>query len=355
MNNKFKLLPEWALQEAVILAWPDENTDWQPWLHQVRAVYIEIIRTLNLADTAVILLVRQSAIEPCKSLIPKDAKVLLVDADYNDTWLRDYGFLSVSDGNLVTPIEFIFNGWGEKFDANNDNAINKYALQQLCQSDIRSIDLVLEGGAIEIDGNGHLLSTALCLQNSKRNGDKSLIDYQHDFASYLGATTSTILKHGHLEGDDTDGHIDTLVRFTPSNGLVIQTAFNRLDDPHFKALEDLKLECNARLPKHQIFELPLPYIVNSEGQRLPASYANYLISNQQILCPIYQQPEDELAINTIKNAYPNFTIVAINCLPLVQQFGSLHCITMQVPEGVLKPEVLQSLKNGVFLYESTQA
>ncbi|WP_133467871.1 agmatine deiminase family protein [Paraglaciecola marina] len=351
MINKFKLLPEWVAQDAVILAWPDENTDWQPWLNQARAVYIEIINTLNLTDTAVILLVRQNAIESCKRLIPKNAKVLLVTADYNDTWLRDYGFLSVSDGNRVSPIEFTFNGWGEKFDASKDNQINKLALQQFCISDIHAIDLVLEGGAIEIDDNGHLLSTALCLQNPKRNGVKSLTDYQQDFASTLGATTSTILKHGHLEGDDTDGHIDTLVRFTPTNGLVIQTAFNRPKDPHFRGLDDLKLECIAAFPNHQIFELPLPHIVNNEGQRLPASYANFLISNQHILCPIYQQPEDELAIVTIKNAYPDFTIVAINCLPLVQQFGSLHCITMQVPEGVLKPEVLQSLKNGVFLYE----
>lgn len=351
MINEFKLLPEWVAQDAVILAWPDENTDWQPWLNQARAVYIEIINTLNLTNTAVILLVRQNAIESCKSLIPNDAKVLLVTADYNDTWLRDYGFLSVSDGNRVLPIEFTFNGWGEKFDASKDNKINKLALQQFCLSDIRTIDLVLEGGAIEIDDNGHLLSTALCLQNPKRNGGKSLTDYQQDFASYLGATTSTILKHGHLEGDDTDGHIDTLVRFTPTNGLVIQTAFNRPKDPHFQGLNDLKLECITAFPNHQIFELPLPHIVNDEGQRLPASYANFLISNQYILCPIYQQPEDELAIDTLKNAYPDFTIVAINCLPLVQQFGSLHCITMQVPEGVLKPEVLQSLKNGVFLYE----
>jgi agmatine/peptidylarginine deiminase len=167
----------------------------------------------------------------------------------------------------------------------------------------------------------------------------------------LGAQKITILEHGHLDGDDTDAHIDTLVRYTPDNGLVIQSAFNRPSDSHFQGLCSLVAECKQAFPKHKIFELPLPEILNADGERLPASYANYLISNQQILCPIYQQPEDELAIQIIQNAYPSFKIVAINCLPLVQQFGSLHCISMQIPCGVLKPEILHSLCNGTYQYE----
>ncbi|MEP0354235.1 agmatine deiminase family protein [Paraglaciecola sp.] len=355
MTNTYKLLPEWVKQEAVLLAWPDKKTDWQPWLSQIRDVYLTIISTLNLANTPVILLVRQNEIESCHRLLSADTKalkVLLVAADYNDTWLRDYGFLSLSNGESVHPVEFRFNGWGEKFNADKDNEINRLALQPLCQKYIRNIGLVLEGGAIEIDQDGHLISTALCLQNPKRNGNKTLAEYKEDFASNLGATSSTIFEHGHLEGDDTDGHIDTLVRFTAANGLVIQTAFNDPEDPHFKGLHNLLLECEAAFPRHQIFELPLPNIVNNEGDRLPASYANFLISNKHILCPVYQQPEDELALDIIKSAYPNFKIIGINCLPLVQQFGSLHCITMQVPEGVLKPEILHSVSNGVFIYES---
>jgi len=141
------------------------------------------------------------------------------------------------------------------------------------------------------------------------------------------------------------------VRFTPDNGLVIQSAFNRPEDPHFEGLTALVKECREMLPNHQIFELPLPHIVNPQGDRLPASYANFLISNQHILFPIYQQTEDKWAIQIIQNAYPVFTIVPINCLPLVQQFGSLHCISMQIPCGILKPEVLQSIANGVNVYE----
>jgi agmatine/peptidylarginine deiminase len=159
------------------------------------------------------------------------------------------------------------------------------------------------------------------------------------------------LQNGHLEGDDTDGHIDTLVRFTPHKGLIIQSAFNRPADIHFEGLSALIKECQQVLPTHKIFELPLPYILNSQGDRLPASYANFLISNQHILCPIYQQAEDNLAIHVIQNAYPEFTIVPIDCLPLIQQFGSLHCISMQIPCGILKPEILRSLASGVCVYE----
>jgi agmatine deiminase len=133
--------------------------------------------------------------------------------------------------------------------------------------------------------------------------------------------------------------------------VVIQSAFNRPDDSHFQALAALVIECQQILPTHQIFELPLPHIVNLQGERLPASYANFLISNQHILCPVYQQTEDELAIQVMQKAYPEFTIVPINCLPLVQQFGSLHCISMQIPCGILKHEILQSFGNGVSVYE----
>ena len=351
MKEHYTLLPEWTAQEAVLLVWPDVYTDWLPWLETVQSVYLEIIATLNQAKTSVVLLVRKSAIKSCKEKLSKEASVLLVQADYNDTWIRDYGFLTCSNGEAVKPIEFVFNGWGEKFPANKDNHINQAVLSQLCTLPIRSIELVLEGGAVEINQHGTLLSTALCLSNPKRNGLKSLEEYQQNFASHLGASKSTILQHGYLAGDDTDGHVDTLVRFTPNSGLVIQSAFNRPRDPHFSQLNALVDECVEAFPGHQIFELPLPNVINDEGQRLPASYANYLISNQHILCPIYQQKEDAIAIEKIQHAYPDFKIVPINCLPLVQQFGSLHCISMQVPEGVLKPEVLHSIEHGVYLYE----
>jgi agmatine deiminase len=347
-----QLLPEWAPQEAVILAWPDQYTDWRPWLTEARQVYVDLIQTLNQAGTGVLLLIREEEVEGFKQSATELSKVLLLLADYDDTWLRDYGFLTCQSEAGMQAIEFTFNGWGNKFDASKDNLINGKVLAPLCRLPLQSFANVVEGGALEIDEQGHLLSTKLCLTNPQRNGELSLGQYQQLFSQTLGAKKVSIFEHGHLEGDDTDGHIDTLVRFTPDKGLVIQSAFNRPQDSHYEGLAALVAECKSKLPEHKIFELPLPYITAEDGDRLPASYANYLISNKQVLCPIYMQAEDQLALSVLEQAYPQYTIMAINCLPLVQQYGSLHCVSMQVPSGTLKDQVLEQLNQGVSQWQA---
>ncbi|GAA6186514.1 agmatine deiminase family protein [Aliiglaciecola sp. NS0011-25] len=350
MNPEFKLLPEWHAQEAIILAWPDKRTDWKPWLKEVRNTYKQLIEAITQNNTGVILLIREQEVDTAKELLKNCCKLMFVITNYNDTWCRDYCFLTLQHDKKMQPIEFTFNGWGNKFDASLDNKVNANVLAKLCKEPLKSVELVAEGGALEIDQHGHLLSTALCLQNPQRNGDLSLAAYQSMFIKHLGASRVSILENGHLEGDDTDGHIDTIVRFTEDNGVVIQSCFNRPEDTHFSGLNALVNELKVLLPQHEIFELPLPNIVNEVGERLPASYANYLISNHQVLCPIYRQPEDQLALDIIASAYPDYTIVPIDSLPLVQQFGSVHCISMQIPKGTLKPEVLNNLSDGLTVY-----
>ncbi len=347
MSYPMRLLPEWAPQEAIILAWPDQHTDWAPWLDQVQPLYIELIRAINQAGTGVLLLIRDEQLDNFHAQAEGLDKVLLLKADYNDTWVRDYGFLTCQSEQGLQPLEFQFNGWGNKFDASKDNQINRSVLAPLCRLPLVSVNLVAEGGALEIDDSGHLLSTEFCLSNPERNGDIDMQRYREIFQQYLGASKTTIFINGHLEGDDTDGHIDTLVRFTEDKGLVVQSAFNRPEDSHFAGLAALVEECRQQLPEHRIFELPLPEIYSAEGDRLPASYANYLINNQQVLCPVYGQPEDQLAIAVLHQAYPQHQIVALNCAPLVQQYGSLHCISMQVPQGTLNADVLSQLMQGV--------
>ncbi|MGB3724339.1 MAG: agmatine deiminase family protein [Glaciecola sp.] len=340
------LLPEWAEQEAVILAWPHNDTDWAANLSAVRETYLQLIKQINLTHASVVLLCRKSSIATLQQLLPSDAKVIIVAANYNDTWVRDYGFLTVSDNALNYPISFQFNGWGQKFDANLDNQINQL-LAQHCQQSLVEHDVVLEGGAIEIDENQHLLSTASCLFNPKRNGQFSASQYDTLFKEVLGARNVSVLNHGHLEGDDTDGHIDTLVRFTPLMGIVVQGADNRTHDEHFGPLFKMQYEVSQIFPQHKIYSLPLPHVVNEYGERLPASYANYLILNRHILMPIYNQVEDADAISVVQSAYPNYTVVPIDCLSVVQQFGSLHCLTMQVPTNTFKTEFLDTCQQGV--------
>ena len=345
-----RLLPEWAPQEAVLLAWPDEQTDWAPWLADVRQTYIDLIEQINAAGCGVILLVRQGQVASCQQTLAGKS-VLMLPADYNDTWLRDYGFLTCDDNGIRRPVEFTFNGWGNKFDARKDNQINQSLFSKLCQHSLTTFPQVAEGGALEIDQHGVLLSTKLCLTNPERNGDMSLNEYEALFSQSLGAEKTVVFEHGHLEGDDTDGHVDTLVRYTPDSGLVIQGCENRPSDSHYAGLSALVEECRQRLPEHRIYTLPLPEIYNQDGERLPASYANYLIVNDRVLCPVYQTNEDEQALAVIAQAYPQHTIVAINSLPLIQQFGSVHCISMQVPTGTLKSDVVSQLNSGVNIYE----
>lgn len=349
------LLPEWHSQEAILLSWPDAHTDWATWLDAAQTNYIELINAINAQSCPVILLVREDQISVVQTMLPETARVLLVLTDYNDTWIRDYGFLTCrfltnKNKHEMQPISFQFNGWGNKFKAEKDNKINKSVLSDLCRHSITEYDLVVEGGALEINGEGVLLSTEFCLSNPERNGELSLDEYKKHFTETLGAKHTIILKNGHLEGDDTDGHIDTLVRFTPDNNLVIQSAFNRLNDSHFEGLNTLVEECRQHFPDSKIFQLPLPDIQNQDGDRLPASYANFLISNGNIFAPVYGQPEDKIALEVLAEAYPQFKILPVNCHTLIQQYGSLHCISMQVPTNTLKPEIIEQAQSGVSVY-----
>ena len=331
-----KLLPEWAVQDAVILAWPHANTDWAPWLAQAHATYDTIIQAIIARDACVLLLVDESECPHTKLRYQSNERIILIPAKYNDTWVRDYGFLTLSDGEVCHTVEFEFNGWGQKFDATLDNQVNIKYLADRMRVPFFCENKVVEGGALEVDEHGTLLSTQFCLTNSKRNGAMTLTEYDAYFKMVLGVERTVFLEHGHLAGDDTDGHIDTLARFAPNATIIFQGCENRPADPHFPGLQALGAELQHHFPEHTIIDLPLPDVRNSESERLPASYANFLILNGAVLAPMYNQPEDVLAQAQLQRAYPDFTIVPIDCSVLVEQYGSLHCISMQVPKGVLR-------------------
>lgn len=351
MQGTRTMAPEWHDADAIMLAWPHAQTDWALWLEEARDTYLNVITAINRYNAGVILLCAPADIDDLTARLAPDANVLIVAATFNDTWMRDYGFITCLDSDKNgSPVEFRFNGWGNKFNAEDDNLANQRYLAALCKSVLRSSPIVAEGGALEIDDQGHLLTTAQCLLNPKRNGDMPLSSYADAFSDILGCSKVTVLQHGHLEGDDTDGHVDTLVRFTPNTGLVIQACDNRPDDSHFEGLKALCDECACALPEHQQYRLPLPLINNEDGDRLPASYANYLICNGAILLPIYGQDEDREAINVIQKAFPNYIVEPIDCRVLVKQYGSLHCISMQVPKNTLKDDIIETLRKGVSLH-----
>lgn len=339
-----QLIAEWSPSEAILLAWPTANTDWAGNLASAHASYIELIKAIIEANCCAIILVQPDAIEAAQVCLCEHLgtakNALLIAADYNDTWVRDYGFLTVEQHGQRHPISFGFNGWGGKYEAAKDNACCPTYLAPWCRHPMLQLPLILEGGAIEIDAEGVLISTLGCLTHPGRNPQISTSEYQTSVFPLLTPKPAVILTHGQLDGDDTDGHIDTLVRFTPQGKILVQTAYNRVDDPHHAELAALYNEVEQRFEHKHCIQLPLAEVYDDDGRRLAASYANYLIVNQSILLPVYDQPEDDIAIERVQAAFPGYQLRPILALPFIEQNGSVHCLTMQIPEGTLLPELI---------------
>ena len=270
--------------------------------------------------------------------IRKREDLLIVGEPSNDTWARDHGFISlVDDQGGRRLLDFKFNGWGEKFPAELDNAINRrlYDEGKISGEYIDCLDFVLEGGSIESDGKGTIFTTSCCLLAPHRNQPLSQAEIEARLKQELCAERVIWIDHGHLTGDDTDGHIDTLVRICPDDTLL----YIGCDDPEDEQYKDLRLmEEQLKTFRtlegkpYRLLKLPMPRPILFEGERLPATYANFLVINGAVLCPTYDQPDlDAEALRLIGEAFPDREIVGIDCQSIIKQHGSLHCCTMQYP------------------------
>lgn len=344
----FRLLPEWAEQDAVMLTWPHKNTDWADNLARIEPVYIELAKHIT-AKQALVIVAHDEALKTHINSLLNDAgikqtRVYFVVTPTNDTWARDHGPLTCSaieKPEQLKVYDFTFNGWGNKFESALDNQINHILVKQLSNinNQYQALDMVLEGGGIEINEHGVLLTTSECLLNKNRNPNLTPSDIEVLLKAHLGATRFLWVDHGYLAGDDTDSHIDTLVRFAPNNTLVYVKCDDESDE-HFSALDAMEKQLQsfktADNTPYKLIELPWPKAVyDDENTRLPATYANYLIINNTVLVPTYDDASDQRALTQVQKAYPEHTIIGVNCLPIIEQFGSLHCITMQLPRGFL--------------------
>ncbi|WP_125717561.1 agmatine deiminase family protein [Pseudoalteromonas rubra] len=345
----FTLLPEWAPQDAVMLTWPHQDTDWADILPQVEPVYIALCQHISQVEKVVIVAHNSELrVHITEALIAADVdmtQIVFVDAPCNDTWARDHGPLTTRDASGKLSVkDFTFNGWGNKFAAELDNQINAQLQAQVSNpaNHYERIELVLEGGGIEIDEAGTLLTTSECLLNPNRNPHLSKTELEQELSNTLGAKQFLWVDHGFLAGDDTDSHIDTLVRFAPNDTLVYVSCDDPQDE-HYAALSAMETQLKSfRTPQGQPYNLvALPWpkaVFNDEGDRLPATYANYLIINDTVLMPLYGDDKDAQALTQLQSAHPERTVIGIDCLPIIHQFGSLHCITMQLPAGFLKQD-----------------
>lgn len=335
--------PEWAAQDAVLIAWPHAATDWAYMLNEVKATYVKIAKAIT--DDELLLVVTPD-VESTRSELAEAGinldKVRIYAIPTNDTWARDFGPIAVKQGDASCLIDFKFNAWGMKFAADKDNLINSRL--DLCEAFncalVNRNGFVLEGGSIESDGCGTILTTSGCLLSKNRNGQHTKSQIEQELMTTLGARKVLWLEHGALAGDDTDGHIDTLARFAPGN-VIMYVGTDDTSDEHHADLalmeRQLKEMTNASGERFNLIKLPLPdTVVDDDGNRLPATYANFLITNGSVLVPTYRQmANDELALKIMRIAFPDHKIVGIDCTPLIKQHGSLHCVTMQLPQGTV--------------------
>jgi agmatine deiminase len=335
-----RLPAEWEDQDGVLLAWPHSNTDWCGHLEAVQAVYLEILRSVT-------------RFEHCLLVCPDAAEIhlqleragILMDrlhiheVDTNDTWARDFGPITILENGSPLLLDFGFNGWGLKFPADLDNRITRelHAKGAFQGNPLKTVGLILEGGSIESDGSGTILTTAECHLSPNRNPHLSRGGIEAELGALLGADYFLWLEHGFLEGDDTDSHVDTLARLCPDD-TILYTACDDPSDIHYDALRAMSEELKAfRTREGAPYRLvPLPWPAprfDAPGARLPATYANFLVLNGAVLAPIYGDAADEAALAAIRQAFPGRQVIGIDCSPLLLQHGSLHCVTMQLPKG----------------------
>ena len=328
--KRWRLPAEWEPQEGVQLTWPHKDTDWAPMLDEITATYREMAREIAKRERLII-------------VAPEDAArdCLRIVCDTDDTWARDHGFISlVDDEGHRRLLDFRFNGWGEKFPAGQDNAINRrlYDLGEIEGEYRDCLDFVLEGGSIESDGRGTIFTTTGCLLAPHRNQPLQKSDIEQRLVEELGAERVIWIDHGHLTGDDTDGHIDTLVRICPDDTL-LYIGYNGAQDSSDQQYEELRLmEEQLQTLRtldgrpYRLRKLPMPRPIYDGPDRLPATYANFLVINGAVLCPTYGQPDlDAEAIRIIGDAFPDREIIGIDSRSIIRQHGSIHCCTMQFP------------------------
>ena len=339
---------EWVEQDAVLLSWPHSGTDWAYMLDEVKSCFFEIAKAI-VSGNELLIIVSPETESVKKELEEIDnGKIRYFEMPTNDTWARDFGAISVYKNGEKHVIDFKFNAWGLKFAADKDNLINSNLdRENLFNAEyINALGFVLEGGSIESDGKGTVLTTEECLLSKNRNGALNKHEIETELKQYLGAERILWLQHGALAGDDTDSHVDTLARLCNENTIAYVKCDDESDE-HYADLAAMEAELKdfrtADGNPYNLVALPMAdTIYDEDGLRLPATYANFLIMNDRVLVPVYNQKEnDAKALETLSGVFADRKIIGIDCNALIKQHGSLHCVTMQFPKGFINDKYLK--------------
>lgn len=342
LPSEYTRLPaEWEKQSGILIAWPHKDTDWNYMLNEVQECFKKIASEIINEEILVIVSPNINDVKEQLKDLYQD-HIIYVEIPTNDTWARDFGGITVENNGGFTVLDYKFNGWGSKFASQLDNQITSALFSKKIFKAQYSdqLDFVLEGGSIDSDGNGTILTTSQCLLSKNRNNNLSKLQIEERLKKDFGASHILWLDYGALAGDDTDSHIDTLARLAPHD-TILYVGCDNFEDSNFEDLRKMEDQLKSMVTTagnpYNLIKLPSPDPIYDEDEKqLPATYANFLIMNNKILLPIYnQEKKDELAKGMLKIAFPDYEIVGIDCNPLIKQHGSLHCVTMQFPKQTI--------------------
>ena len=320
-----KLIPEFNQQSFTQIIFPHKNSDWKEYLQEAENNFIKIIEAIIPYQKCYIIC---DNIQRVKKKLPDSDNLIFIEYETDDTWARDISAISIKNNNNTELLDFNFNGWGDKFEAHKDNEMSQ-SLKSHYPSPMKQIDFILEGGAIETNGQGLLLTTANCMLNKNRNSSYTKEEITQKLQNEFGIDDVLYLYNGYLAGDDTDSHIDTLARFIDEK-TILYVQSNDKRDEHYEALKLMEDELKNFAKDFQLNLLAVPMCeaIYFKGERLPATYANFLFVNGAVLIPTYGVKEDIQALSIFQNFFQDRDIIGVDCQTLIKQHGSLHCVTM---------------------------
>ena len=326
-----RLISEFEEQSFTQIIFPHAKTDWVEYLGEAEKTFINIINTIIKYQKCLVVCHDEAMV---KQKFKANKNLYFVEYETNDTWARDCSALSIEDNGEVKLLDFTFNAWGDKFEAKKDNDMSKN-ISKIYTSKLKSYDFILEGGAVESNGEAILLTTSACMLNKNRNKYLNKEQITQKLQQYFGSSEILYLNHGYLAGDDTDSHIDTLARFISKDTIMYVKCEDKKDEHYqeLKLMED-ELKKFSKIYNLKLISLPMTEAIYFEDERLPATYANFLFVNSAVLVPTYGVKQDREALNIFKNIFKDRDIIGVDCSTLIKQHGSLHCVTMNFTKSV---------------------
>jgi len=326
-----RLIAEFEKQSFTQIIFPHENTDWSPYLEEAQSTFVNIINAITQYQKCLVVSYDTGAV---KSRFAPHENLFFVPYVCDDTWARDCSALSIEEDGETKLLDFTFTAWGGKFEASRDNLMSQ-SLSKHYSAPMQKCDFILEGGGVESNGEGLILTTSECVLNANRNATYKADEIDAKLREYFGAKEILILNNGYLSGDDTDSHIDTLARFVSKDAIMYVKCEDESDE-HYEALRLMEAELFELAKKHalKLIALPMADALYYDDERLPATYANFLFVNGAVIVPTYGGSQDNVALAIFRETFPHLEIVGVDCSVLVRQHGSLHCVTINFAAAV---------------------